>query len=380
MTANDEKKRIYLLTALLLCFFVLLLANPDKIIESGQKAVDLCLNIIIPSLLPFFVVSRLILNTGAIRTISRIFEPVMKPIFNLPGSAAFPLVAGWLSGYPAGAKYTTDLYKKQLLTLEESQRLLAFCNNSGPLFIVGAVGVGYFGSSKVGLILLICHILASITVGFGIGLFSRKKEKASHNVISKTIEGYSPLSGRILTEAIIDSMTILLQISATIIFFAVLVQTLDNIGLFSLIGKIFVLIAGPNDLYVDVLKIFFAGSCEITYGLYLLSLSTVIPLPYKVLLTGFLCGFGGFSVHTQVTGLCPAAFRLKYYFWGKVFHGLTALIYTGLFLMNRSIPVASHPAGISYHLGYSQPLSLAYILFALVGIFLVVKYHPDKRK
>lgn len=112
MPAHNHNSKIYIACVILTGLFILLLINPDSIIESGRKGVNLCLNIIFPSLLPFFVVSRLILDTGAIYPIGRLFEPVMKPVFNLPGNAAFPLIAGWLSGYPAGAKYTADLYEK----------------------------------------------------------------------------------------------------------------------------------------------------------------------------------------------------------------------------------------------------------------------------
>ncbi|NLN66136.1 MAG: sporulation protein, partial [Clostridiaceae bacterium] len=75
---RSQTTRSYLVTALLLGFLTLLLIDPQSVIASGKKAVNLCINIIIPSLLPFFVISRLILKTGAIHPISRFFRPVMR--------------------------------------------------------------------------------------------------------------------------------------------------------------------------------------------------------------------------------------------------------------------------------------------------------------
>ncbi|HEY8499592.1 MAG TPA: nucleoside recognition domain-containing protein [Clostridia bacterium] len=372
MPVNNRNSRIYTACVILIGFFILLLINPDSIIDSGRKGVNLCLNIIFPSLLPFFVVSRLILDTGAIWPIGRLFEPLMKPLFNLPGNAAFPLIAGWLSGYPAGAKYTADLYEKKLLTREQAQRLLAFCNNSGPLFIVGAVGTGFFGSSQLGFALLLCHVLASITIGIGMGLVSRIKKQPD---LKKTVSAENKpeaLSGRLLANAIVDSVMILLRISGTIIFFAVLVQTLDNIGFFQLIGKIPVLVSGTDYAYNDIIKVFFAGSLEITYGLYILSMSYSVPAQIKIILAGFLCGFGGFSVYTQVTGVCPQEFNLKKYFCGKVLHGLTAALYSAVFLRDAAIETIKHNSEALYNTGYSSILSFLYIAVITTGIAIIL--------
>lgn len=336
--------RAYLMAALLLGFFTLLLIDPESVLLSGKKAVDLCLNIIIPSLLPFFVISRLILKTGAIHVISRLFRPFIRPLFNLPGQAAFPLITGWFSGYPSGAKYTADLYESGLLTKNEAQRLLAFCNNSGPLFIAGAVGAGFFKSPKLGLLLLVCHLLASISVGVAYGLISRIKGFAKEAEKPVRTDIKVEVNIHMLTDAILDSVKVLLQISGTILFFAVLVQTLETAGIFTAVGSM--LASRQAEVYVEGLKAFVAGSLEITYGLYLLSTSGGIPLYLKTLLTAFLCGFGGFSVHTQVTGLCPKDLKLKEYFWGKLAHGAFAVLYTGLFLANRTIPVMTNDSAL----------------------------------
>jgi sporulation integral membrane protein YlbJ len=364
----------YFVCAVLLGLFAVLLINPNSVIESGRKGVNLCLNVIFPSLLPFFVVSRLILDTGAIYTIGRVFEPLMKPVFNLPGNAAFPLIAGWLSGYPAGAKYTADLYEKRLLTREQAERLLAFCNNSGPLFIAGAVGAGFFGSSRLGFTLLLCHILASITVGIGTGFVSRIKKQPDLKKAIPVENKPTKLSGRLLASAVADSVMILLRISGTIIFFAVFVQTLDNTGIFTLIGKIPALVFGTDYYYNDIIKVFFAGSLEITYGLYILSISSSVPVQLKIILAGFLCGFGGFSVYTQVTGVCPRELNLRKYFCGKVLHGLIAAAYSAIFMPDTAAVAIKINSEALYNTGYSGVLSFLYIAIIAMGIAVILIY------
>lgn len=374
MPARSRNGMSYIVCAVLLGLFAALLINPESIIEAGRKGVNLCLNIIFPSLLPFFVVSRLILDTGAIYTIGRVFEPLMKPMFNLPGNAAFPLIAGWLSGYPAGAKYTADLYEKKLLTREQAQRLLAFCNNSGPLFIVGAVGTGFFGSSGLGFALLLCHVLASITIGIGTGFISRIKKRQDLKNSAPVENRPAKLSGRLLANAVADSVMILLRISGTIIFFAVFVQTLDNTGLFTIIGRIPSFVTGTDYNCSDIIKAFFAGSLEITYGLYILSVSSSVPLRIKIMLAGFLCGFGGFSVYTQVTGVCPQEIKLRTYLCGKVLHGIIAAVYSAVFMRDTAAAAVKYSSEALYNTGYSGVLSFIYIAIIVMGIAVVLGY------
>ena len=39
-----------------------------------------------------------------------------------------------------GAKAVAELYQQGLCSRQEAQRLLGFCNNSGPAFFIGVVG------------------------------------------------------------------------------------------------------------------------------------------------------------------------------------------------------------------------------------------------
>ena len=98
----------------------------------------------------------------------------MRPLFNVPGEGVFALIMGTISGYPVGAKIATNLREKNNCTKEEAERLLAFTNNSGPLFIIGTVGICSFGNTLIGYLLLITHIMSSITVGL-IFRFWKKK-------------------------------------------------------------------------------------------------------------------------------------------------------------------------------------------------------------
>ena len=73
----------------------------------------------------------------------------MRPVFNVPGEGIFALLMGSISGYPIGAKTVSNLKSQGIINSIESERLIAFTNNSGPLFILGTVGISLFHSIKI---------------------------------------------------------------------------------------------------------------------------------------------------------------------------------------------------------------------------------------
>ena len=156
-----------------------LIIFPKESIAAAQNGLTLCINVIIPSLFPFFVLSTLIVQLGIARYFGRILEPVMRPLFNVGGACSTAFVLGFIGGYPVGAKTVIALYENGSCTKAEAERLLSFCNNSGPAFIFGVVGAGVFSSSTVGLLLYLTHSLASICVGLIFRNWGVKKEKGS---------------------------------------------------------------------------------------------------------------------------------------------------------------------------------------------------------
>lgn len=104
---------------------------------------------VVPSLLPFFIACELLSYTNIIDFMGQKLKRIMRPIFNVPGEGAFPFIMGIISGYPVGAKILTNFKKEGICTKEEAERLITFTNNSGPLFIIGTVGISLFGNTTI---------------------------------------------------------------------------------------------------------------------------------------------------------------------------------------------------------------------------------------
>ena len=137
------------LLAVLCCFSALLLL-PEVSAQAARDATLLCAQTLIPSLFPFFVLSSLLIACGASELLSALLSPLMRPLFGLSGAGAAALALGLCGGYPVGARTAAELVENGALSQEEGERLLTFCNNAGPGFLLGVCGAGVFSSSRAG--------------------------------------------------------------------------------------------------------------------------------------------------------------------------------------------------------------------------------------
>ena len=159
--------------ALLLC--TAMVVRPHAAVYAARDAVLLCLNVVVPSLFPFLICSQIFIRGGAADLLGRWLSGLMRPLFGVPGGGALAVVLGIVSGYPIGAACIAALYQNGSCTKAEAERLLAFCNNSGPLFILGAVGVGMLESERLGVLLYTVHLSAALLTGLLFRRFGGKK-------------------------------------------------------------------------------------------------------------------------------------------------------------------------------------------------------------
>lgn len=90
---------------------------------------------VLPSLLPFFILSGLLIRTGAFRFLNRIFAPVLTRIFPVSSDGSYAILMGYLCGFPMGAKVIAELVAHQHISREEGSYLMVFCNNVSPAFL-----------------------------------------------------------------------------------------------------------------------------------------------------------------------------------------------------------------------------------------------------
>src|SRR5690606_20476877 len=139
---------------------------PEAAFEASLDGLKLWFEIVLPALLPFFTMAEILMGLGVIHAVGVLLEPLMRPVFRVPGVGGFAVAMGLASGYPLGAKITGTLRRQNLCNREEAERLLSFANTADPLFMIGAVAVGMFGLPQVGVTIVAAHYLSVVVVGF----------------------------------------------------------------------------------------------------------------------------------------------------------------------------------------------------------------------
>ncbi|HHX51572.1 MAG TPA: sporulation integral membrane protein YlbJ, partial [Clostridia bacterium] len=166
LTSKCKRNIVYFSTlSLILALLVILVFFPQEILPAAIKGLEAWLTVVFPALFPFFVISELLMEFGAVHFLSALLEPVMRPLFRLPGSSAMVLAVGYTSGAPIGGVLAARLRKQSLLTQNEAERLVSFTNNASPLFMLSAVSVGFLGKPALGWILAASHYAANLVLG-----------------------------------------------------------------------------------------------------------------------------------------------------------------------------------------------------------------------
>lgn len=317
-----------LLTGIILFFIAIeIIKDPNQSIESAKEGLYLWFNVLLPSLFPFILISDLMISFGVVDYFTRCLEPIMRPLFNVPGIGAFPLTMSVMSGYPVGSKITSKIRKEGLVTRNEANLLIGFCSTSGPLFILGSVTIGLLGTPELGLLLLIPHYLGALTIGLVLGLFNREKHNKKHgnHIMNDAIKTQNKSAGSIISKSVTDSMNAIITVGEFIIIYSVIINIVLQSNGFNLIINV---LSKITRIEHQSLKAIFAGIIEITNGCSLLS-QLNIPLINKILFINFIIGWGGLSIHSQaISFISETDIKPRFYLVSKALHGLLSLIYT----------------------------------------------------
>lgn len=329
------KKNI--LPILFLFFTCGLLLFSKSNLPAVKSGLTLWATSVVPSLFPFFVATELLMHTNIVNFLGRILNKYMKPLFNIRGEGSFAFVMGLISGYPIGAKIATNFRKNNICTKEECERLLSFTNNSGPLFIIGTVGILMFKNSTIGFLLFITHILACLTVGI-LFRFWKKNSKNESKIINSNINNYKnnvniSNLGEVLAESINSSISTLLLIGGFVVLFSSIISICKSSGILDIIEFLFTPLFDFINLNSSFIKPLFTGLLEITNGINTISNIACKKLSVNIIFSAFLLGFGGISVLLQVFSITSKSdLSIKPYIYGKLLQGIFASLYTYIFI------------------------------------------------
>lgn len=316
-----------------------LLIFGERTQAAARESVRLCLNLIIPSLFPYFIVSTLVLNMGSGSSGGKISDFIMRKLFGIRGNCMPAVLLGLVGGYPVGARTAVTLYQRGGCTKAEAERLLAFCNNSGPAFVLGAVGVGMLGSKTAGLWLYGIHIFSSLVIGIIFRFWKQGKEEKENQKEMKPIRKENEKEQSFISafiDAVLSAGAGVLRISAFVVVFAVLTEMIFAAGAVGKLAEFLGKWGAGYGLTRETAEALLRGLMEVTSGLWSLS-EVSANLTGKMALAACMLGWSGLCVHCQVLSfLQGSGLAVKPYVFGKIMQGILSAGITGI--IGRFLP------------------------------------------
>lgn len=325
--------------SLILSIAFFMLINPTETVIATSSAVNLWASVVLPALLPFFIVAELLVSSGFVKFLGVILEPIMRPLFRLPGASSIVVVMGFTSGFPVGAILSKKLYDEKILSAEETERLVSFTNNSSPLFILGAVGVGMFANPLAGYILAVSHYLSNLFVGFlwrfraaepmvtGIS-FNKRLDLAWQPIIKDNKEHQKNII-KILGDAIKNSINHILMVGGFIVVFSVLTRMLTIWGFMDQLAKIIMHLLAPFNLSYPLAYGLGTGIFEITLGARTAVSSSSAELLPVLLVVSAILAFSGLSIIAQVMNIVSSIpVRMSFYLLSRFIQMILSTIIT----------------------------------------------------
>lgn len=342
-------------TAVILYLLAGLVLMPKMCMGAATNCLQLCISVIIPSLFPFFVCSKMLISNGFAEIIGKPLRKVMRPLFNVPDCGAFAFIIGILSGCPVGARVVCDLYARNLCTRAEAQRMLCFCNNCGPVFIMGSAAAGMLGVSELGGLLYVSHFVSALVVGMIMSFYKRKEKNRVESLPHQSSAGGG------FAQAVAESVSLTGYVCGFVIFFGVAVAILQQSG-----------IVETAVYYIKektVLKGVLYGMIEMTNGVAQLGGGAVTE--FVLCGASFVMGFGGLSIILQVWGIVSEyGFSLPIFVGAKFLQGIVSALVTYVLLGYSKITL---PVFVSFSAVTTGDLwAYSIKIFGVFGIIVLI--------
>ncbi len=352
-----------ILGILVALFVVGMIAFPATAFAAARDGLTLWWQTVLPALLPFFVASELLIGTNTIARVGRAMQPLMWPLFRLPGTSALAVAMGFCSGFPTGAAVTAGLVNNRLITRKQAGRLIAFTNNASPMYIMVTVATGILQTPAAAAILLAVHYLGNLLIGILLRFEAEPSELRTVDTPPTMPTIIAPL-GQLMKSAATKAIANVCLVGCYIVLFAVLAALINETGLNHIMAKI--LAACGIEQAANALA---RGFWEMTIGIESLG-SVSLPLYYKLPLAAAILAWGGISVQAQVAAMvadCNVSCRT--YLLARLIH--TVISYIAVYLLTKNLAIGTIIM-IDTPISMITPLCGGLLMLAISLLFLAV--------
>lgn len=340
---------VFSLVALALMLFYI-----EAVIDGTKSGLSVCARAVIPALFPFMALSEMIVQSGACDLAGRAFERPFSRLFKISGSGVCPVFLGALCGFPIGAKTAVSLYEQGWLNRDETERLIAFSNLTGPAFVVGGVGAILWKSTAFGIALYIIQILSAITVGLLLARTRPKSPADSGGKSAPLLPPKPPALSRLIAEGVSRAALALLPVCGYVVFFSAVSRVVS------------VLLSGITENAVALGFVY--TLLEVGSGSAMAAAVGAQDIVKGAALAAFAVGWSGLSVHFQTLHFAAkCGLSLKRYFYGKLLSGVlsTFFVLVAAAVWPSLLLAASPTASLPAFMPFATPL--AYTVNILFG-------------
>ena len=299
---------------------------PNQVLQGAQSGLALCINAVIPSLLPFLLLSSCLIKSNFSRPLGFLLSKILSPVTGLNPQECVCLITGLIGGYGAGAKAVKESYDNGMLTKSEAEALLSFANNAGPLFVIGTVGISFLSDKNAGVFLYFVQVITALLCA---SLFCTSKTIKTSTLKKEWLfyKKNKPSTGRLVAQAAASSGIAIINVCVFVISFSAALAVF------------------PEDDFL-----FLKGITEVTRGCAEAARLSQNPLP----VISAMLSWGGLSVHFQANALCGGELSLKKYYAGRVVASIISFIIANILCCTET--------------GYILPVTFIFILTSLIYI------------
>ncbi len=295
------KNKLYIF--LLLLFLLSIIFFPAIAFEGSVEGLLLWFHTVLPTLLPFVIITGILLKLDIIYTLTRFIHPAFKRLLHLSPMGCYGLICGILCGYPMGAKTASQLIKAEKISKKEGQFLLGISNNISPAFFLN-----YVASQTLHISFNPFFLLAFLYLMIFIYAFITRPEY-DEVTIPQCPDSHIKLTFQMLDESIMDGFETITRLGGYIILFAIIAKMAT--ALFPA---------------VTILSPFTIGIIEITNGCKQFQQFT-LPLNISMPLIFFLCSFGGICGIAQTQSMIQGtALSIRKYIFTKIVISIFAML------------------------------------------------------
>ncbi|MFS0723460.1 sporulation integral membrane protein YlbJ [Paenibacillus sp. 1P07SE] len=330
------------LSAMIACILTLLMTlYTEAALSASIRGISIWWEVLFPSLFTFFVLSEVLLGFGVVHFFGTLLDPLMRPVFRIPGIGGFVLTMGLVAGYPVGARLTAQLREQGLVNRSEGERLVAFTTSSDPIFLIGAVSVGFFHNVAVAPLLAAAHYGSVMLVGVAMRFHDRHAPTTPPPEGQQTDTGRLRASltamhqarladgrelGTLLRDAIQSALRLMLVVGGLVVFFSVMMEVLTQAGILprfaDAIEALMRLLGLPSALADAIVS----GLFEVTLGSREAGLAGG-GLIHQLAIAAWILSWGGLSVHAQIASLIGSTgMRYGPFLIARLLHSILAVL------------------------------------------------------